>query len=73
MNTHPLELIVNRAAHVLVCVFDDGHHEIGGLALAESERETFAQPADRALAFEAGEARPEHELHGCDELRPVRA
>jgi hypothetical protein len=68
-----LELVIERAAHVLVRVFDDGHHEIRGLAFAEPEREAVAQSAHRGFALKAGEARPEHELHGRDELGRVRA
>lgn len=71
--THPLELVIHRAAHVLVRVFDDGHHVISGLAFADPGREAFAQSANRGLALEAGELRPEHELHGRDELRRVWA
>jgi hypothetical protein len=56
-----------------VRVFDDGHHEICGLAFAEPECEAVAQSAHRGLALEAREARPEHELHGRDELGRVRA
>lgn len=69
----PLELVIYRAAHVLVRIFDDGHHEIGSLPFADPKREAVAQSANRAVALEAGEARPEHELHGRDELRRVRA
>jgi hypothetical protein len=54
-------------------IFDDGYHEIRGLSLANPEREAVAQSADRALTLEAGEARPEHELDGRDELRRVWA
>jgi hypothetical protein len=51
-----------------VRVFDDGYHEIRSLTFADPEREALAQSANRAIALEAGEARPEHELHGRDEL-----
>jgi len=69
----PLEFVVDLAPHVLVRVFDDAHHVIRSTALVEAKREALAQATDRALALEAGEASAEHELHGCDELRRVRA
>ena len=71
--THPLELIIDCAAQVFVRVFDDSHHKLGSLAFAEPEREAVTQSANRAIALEAGEARAQHKLHGCDELRCVRA
>lgn len=72
-NTHPLKLVIDRAAQILMRVLDDGHHKIGSVAFAEPEREAVAQAADRAFALEAGEARVQHELHGRDELGSVWA
>jgi len=69
----PLETVVRRAAYVLVRVFDDGHHPLGGLTLAKSKCEAVAKSADGALTLEAGEARAEHELYHRDELRRVWA
>lgn len=71
--THPLKLVIHRAAQILVRVLDDGHHEIGSLAFADPEREAIPQSANRAVALEAGETRSQHELHGRDELRCVGA
>jgi len=56
-----------------VRVFDDGLHEIRGLALADPKREAVAQSANRGLALEAREARPEHELSRRYELRRMWA
>jgi hypothetical protein len=69
--THPLELVIDRAAQILVCVLDNGHHKISSLAFTEPEREAVAQSANRGFALEAGEARVQHELYGRDELGSV--
>lgn len=73
MCTHSLELVIDRAAQILVRVLYDGRHKVSSLAFAEPEREAVAQSADRAVALEAGEARVQHELHGRDELESVWA
>src|SRR6267154_65571 len=73
MCTHPLELVIDRAAQILVRVLDDAHHKISSLAFTEPEREAVAQSANRGFALEAREARAQHELHGRDELGCVWA
>lgn len=73
MCTHPLKLVIDRAAQILMRVLDDGHHIISSVAFTEPEREAVAQSADRGFALEAGEARAQHELHGRDELERVWA
>ena len=73
ISTHALEFIVDLAPHVLVRIFDDAHHVIRGMAFVEANCEALAQPTNRSLTLEAGEASAEHELHGGDELRRVRA
>ena len=72
-STHPLELVIDRAAQILVRVLDDGHHKISSVAFIETKREAVAQSANRGFALEAGEARIQHELHGRDELNSVWA
>ena len=54
-------------------ISDDAHHVLRSMALVEAKREALAQTPDRTLALEAWKARAEHELHGRDELRCVRA
>ena len=73
MRTHSLELVIDRAAQILVRVLYDARHKVSSLTFAEPEREAVAQSADRAVALEAGEARVQHELHGRDELEGVWA
>lgn len=73
MCTHPLELVIDRAAQILVRVLDDSHHEISSLAFAEPEREALAQSANRRFPLEAGKTRAQHKLHGRDELGSVWA
>lgn len=73
MCTHPLKLVIDRAAQILMRVLDDGHHIIGSMAFAEPEREAVAQSANRGFALEAGKARVQHELHGRDKLGSVWA
>ena len=73
LSTHPLEFVIHLAPHVLVGISDDAHHVVRSMALVEAKREALAQTPDRALAFETGKARSEHELHGRNELRGVRA
>jgi len=72
-STHPLELVIDRAAQILVRVLDDGHHKISSLAFTKPERKAVAQSANRGFALKAGEARVQHELHGRDELGSVWA
>jgi len=43
------------------------------MTLADPKRKAVAQSANRGLALEARETRPEHELRGRDELRRMRA
>ena len=54
-------------------ILDDAHHVLRSVALVDAKGEALAQAPDRPLAFEAGEAGAEHELHGRDELWRVRA
>jgi hypothetical protein len=73
MCTHPLKLVIDRAAQILMRVLDDGHHKIGSMAFTKPEREAVAQSANRGFPLEAGEARVQHELDGRDELGSVWA
>jgi hypothetical protein len=73
MCTHPLELVIDRAAQILVRVLDDGHHKISSLTFTKPEREAVTQSANCGFALEAGEARAQHELHGRDQLGSVWA
>lgn len=66
--THPLELIIRSTPHVLMRILHNRHHPLRRLPLIQPQRIPIPQPLYRALTFETGQTRIEHELHGADKL-----
>jgi hypothetical protein len=71
--TDPLELIIHRASHVLVSVFDHLHHELCSLPLAEAQSKSVPQPFDCWFALETRQARPEHQVSRTYQVFCVRS
>ena len=70
--THPLELIIRGASHVLMSVLHDTHHQTRSTPLTHSQCEPLSQPFDRTLSFERGKSGVEHQPNGINELVSVR-
>ena len=67
-----LEFVVDDRALVLARVYDDAHHVLGGLALAEVETEAFLKADHRPFSLVRRELGGRHERGGVDDGLPVR-
>ena len=72
MSTHPLELVVGSAPHVLMGIADDRHHPLCRLTFIQVQSEPVLQPFDRGFTLEGRQAGVKHQLHRAHELVCVR-
>lgn len=69
----PLKLVIDGAAHILMCIPHDAHHELRCLSFCKPQSESITKAFDGRFAFKAGEPCSQHEADALDQLLCVRS